>query len=192
MDPFDYPVQMAALAQTTQLALNLRANSYIGTSSQRQSALSQVVEGSHWTDTNGDKALYIKQVNQWVRVWPDIVYPRVTNFLKAQSGWRSHPSASHYLLRQGDWVYINWVFQRTGGTINSNTRGDIANQTAAILNEEYRPNTWQPLHGGNESGRLWGVTLGSNGHIRLNSVGGTANITKDQTGQVRGWYNLTI
>lgn len=191
-DPFQIVSQLSTLAETTQQALDKRANTRVGTSAQREASIDLVPEGTLWVDTNGDKALYTKQGPTWKRIWPEIVSPRVYSFLRSQSGFTSHPDATHYIQRRGEWVYINWVFRTTKAISVPSSTGNITNLTAAILDEEWRPKTWQPLHGGNESGRMWGVTLGSNGHIRLNSVGGTSNVGVNQTGQIRGWYNMEL
>jgi len=190
-DGFNYVPQMATLATTTQQALEKRANTRIGTSAQRNASIDLVQEGTLWVDTNGSRSIYTKQGNNWELVWPIPRIPTARNFLKSQSGWTTTPDSNNYIKGIGDWVYICWFFQRSGGTINVPSSGDIVNQTVAIVHEKWRPNTWQPLSSA-ESGRAASIALGSNGHIRLNAVGGTANINKGSKFSVRGWYHLTI
>lgn len=69
-DLFRLVPQLAALAETTQLALNKRANFYTGTSAQRAAFTSSAGEGVAWKDTNGTKALYVKEGTAWSQIWP--------------------------------------------------------------------------------------------------------------------------
>lgn len=60
---------LATLAATIQEALNKRANSFRGTSTQRVNFTDEAGEGTIWTDTNGDKEVWVKQGNAWERAW---------------------------------------------------------------------------------------------------------------------------
>lgn len=190
-DPGEYTSQMAAMAVSIDQALDKRANARVGTSAQRTASIGDVPEGTLWMDTNGAKALYTKQGNSWERIWPIDVSPTARSFLRSQSGWTSQPGKNHYIKRRGEWVVISWFLKRTGGTINVPSSGDIVNQTVAILNEEWRPHSYQALTCG-ESGRVASFGLSNKGEIRLNAVGGTANINKNSVFQVRGWYNINL
>lgn len=192
-DAFNYAAQLATLAQTTQLALEKRANSYIGTSAEREAVRLLLTEGSLWSDTNGDKALYMLQGSQWVRIWPEVKGPRVTTgWITMQSGWKARTTATNHINRRGDWVYLFLGFERSGGTINVPNSGNISNHTIGQVKPEWKPNTVQPLSGGNATGRLAGYTINTAGQIRLNSVAGTTNIAKGHGFQVRGWYRTDI
>lgn len=70
-DKYKLVPQLAALAETTQLALNKRANYYTGTTAQRTAFTSAAGEGVAWKDTNGTKGLYVKEGTAW-----NLVYPR--------------------------------------------------------------------------------------------------------------------
>lgn len=192
-DAFNYAAQLATLAQTAQLALEKRANSYIGTSAEREAVRLLLTEGSLWSDTNGDKALYMLQGSQWERIWPEVKGPRVTTgWFTMQSGWKARTTTTNHINRRGDWVYLYLGFERSGGTINVPSSGNIPNFTIGQVKPEWVPNTVQPLGGGNATGRLAGYTINSVGQIRLNSVAGTSNINKGHGFQVRGWYRTDI
>ena len=53
-DPYNYVVDMAALADGTQDALTQKANMGVGTSTQRAAALSKFPDGALWYDTTTD------------------------------------------------------------------------------------------------------------------------------------------
>ena len=76
-EDYDYVIDAAATATSVQNALTKRANSYTGTTTQRDAFTSAAPEGSLWSDTNGDKILWIKQGASWQRVWPQPPQPRV-------------------------------------------------------------------------------------------------------------------
>ena len=59
-DPYNYVVDMAALADGTQDALTQKANMGVGTSTQRVTALSKFPDGALWYDTTTD--------SEWRRV----------------------------------------------------------------------------------------------------------------------------
>ena len=193
-EPYDYVSQMATMATTIQSALEKRGNSYRGTATQREAFRTTAPEGTLWSDTNGDKALYIKRGASWARIWPETDTGWVSsNFLASQSGWRTHPDAPGVsrIRRVGDWVFISWVVQRTGNAVSVPSSGNISNLTAAILKPEWRPSTWQPV-GTGETGPVTGWVISSSGHIRLNAVGGTANIGKNSGLSLRGWYRMNF
>ena len=70
-EDYDYVIDAAATATSVQNALTKRANSYTGTTAQRDACTSTAPEGTLWSDTNGDKVLWIKQGASWQRVWPE-------------------------------------------------------------------------------------------------------------------------
>lgn len=178
---------LTTMGATIQTALDTRANSYRGTSSEREAFRTAAPEGTLWADTNGPKVLWQKRGSNWVRIHPEWDSGWVTNFIRAQSGWKVRTDTTNNIRRIGDWVNINCTFTRTGGTISVPATGDITNVTVAILNVAWRPAYWQAVHSG-ESGRLAAFSLGSNGHVRLNAVGGTANIGTNSNFSIRGWY----
>lgn len=188
-DTYDYAAQLAFMAESIQLALEKRANTRIGTASERDAYKSLAGEGVIWVDTTGEKGVWVKQGNDWKPIWPEERTGWDTSFLRAQSGWKTTPSSSaaNRIRGVGNWVNINYGFERTGGAISVPSTGNIPNQTVAILNSEWHPSFWQPL-GNGETGRLSGMSVGSNGHIRLNSVAGSANIAKGYKFSIRGWY----
>lgn len=68
-DNYDYVIDSAATAASIQTALTRRANSYIGTTTQRTAFTSSAPEGTLWSDTDGEKILWIKQGASWIPVW---------------------------------------------------------------------------------------------------------------------------
>lgn len=64
-DPYALVQDLGAFADTVQNALVKRGNSYVGTSAQR-TAFTAAVEGTHWQDTNGGKAEWVRQGGVWV------------------------------------------------------------------------------------------------------------------------------
>lgn len=62
---------LAAMAVTVQNALNKRANSYKGTVTARTQFTQQAEDGVLWKDTNGTRALWVKQGTSWERIWPE-------------------------------------------------------------------------------------------------------------------------
>lgn len=69
-DNFRPSSDLATMASTVQSALEKRANSYTGTTSQRTAFTTDAPEGTLWSDTNGEKILWIKQGTGWQRIWP--------------------------------------------------------------------------------------------------------------------------
>lgn len=190
-DSYDYSSQLAFMAETIQLALEKRANTRIGTASERTVFRPLAKEGTIWVDTSGEKAVWVKQGNAWKKLWPEEDSGWVTSFLRAQSGWKTYTGTANRVRRIGDWVSIAYRFTRNGAAISVPATGDIPNQTVAILNPEWRPKSWQTLDSG-ESGRVASFSVGSNGHLRLNAVGGTANIANGNGFSIRGWYRLNF
>ena len=80
-DNYDYVIDSAATAASIQNALTSRANSYIGTTSQREAFTATAPEGTLWSDTNGEKILWIKQGASWQRVWSGPERGRVFEWL---------------------------------------------------------------------------------------------------------------
>ena len=68
-DGYDLVIDAAATAASIQTALVARANSYKGTTAQRTAFTATAPEGTLWSDTNGEKVLWIKQGASWVAVW---------------------------------------------------------------------------------------------------------------------------
>lgn len=190
-DEYNLTSALAFLGQTTQLALEKRGNTWRGTSAQRNAFTTSAPEGALWVDTNGQKPIWVKQGIVWKRVWPEEDTGWVTRLpLTTQTGWTipTNTSANRF-RRVGDWVYMTLTFARKTGTISVPASGDIVNSSIAILFPEWRPSTWQPLNSG-ESGRIASYSIGSNGHIRMNAVGGTANIVPNNHFSIRGWYRM--
>jgi len=76
-DPYNYVVDMAALADGTQDALTQKANMGVGTSTQRVAALSKFPNGALWYDTTTDSDWRKlggawEQLGQWTAYTPTI------------------------------------------------------------------------------------------------------------------------
>lgn len=68
-DPYNLISDLGILANDTQAALNKRANSYVGTSTQRV-AFSAAPEGVQWQDTNGAKQAWVRKAGAWTPSLP--------------------------------------------------------------------------------------------------------------------------
>ena len=71
-EDYDYVIDAGATATSVQNALTRRANSYTGTTTERTAFTAAAPEGSLWSDTNGDKILWIKQGSSWSRIHPPV------------------------------------------------------------------------------------------------------------------------
>lgn len=71
-DPYNLISDLGILANDTQAALVKRANSYVGTSTQRV-AFTTAPEGVHWQDTNGSKQIWARRAGAWVDISPSTV-----------------------------------------------------------------------------------------------------------------------
>lgn len=68
-DNYSLVTDLAATASSVQNALTRRANSYTGTTTERTAFTADAPEGTLWSDTNGEKILWIKQGASWQGVW---------------------------------------------------------------------------------------------------------------------------
>lgn len=71
-DPYNLISDLGIMANDTQAALVKRANSYVGTSTQR-TAFTTAPEGVHWQDTNGSKQIWARRAGTWVDISPSTV-----------------------------------------------------------------------------------------------------------------------
>lgn len=74
---YDFQAHMAAIASSTQSALNDQANAYRGTGALRNSRLTGVnacPEGALWADTDGNKVLHQKRNGVW---WPELEFQNI-------------------------------------------------------------------------------------------------------------------
>lgn len=116
------PIQdLAGMAESIQEALYRRANTYKGTSAQRQSFTSEAPEGVLWKDTNGARALFTKWGGGWQQIWPD-----TRNTL--QIGSRTQPVSAQlqvlrYFPNSGNWSHVNY----TSATTNEDYGFSIVN-----------------------------------------------------------------
>lgn len=69
IDDYNLVADLATMSSTVQGALEKRANTYTGTSVQRNNFTSSAPEGTIWVDTNGSKEVWVKQGNSWQRIW---------------------------------------------------------------------------------------------------------------------------
>lgn len=70
-DPYKLVQDLGAMAETIQQVVNLRANLYKGTSSQRTLFTPDAEEGVFWKDTNGSKILWERKGTGWSQVFPE-------------------------------------------------------------------------------------------------------------------------
>lgn len=70
IDDYALVADLGTMAATVQDALEDRANAFRGTTSQRSSFTNDAPEGTIWVDTNGEKRVWVKQGNSWIKIWP--------------------------------------------------------------------------------------------------------------------------
>lgn len=70
-DPYNLVADLAIMQSDNQAALNRRANTYIGTSSQR-TAFTSAANGTHWQDTNGNQWEWVRLGGAWVVSGPRV------------------------------------------------------------------------------------------------------------------------
>lgn len=188
-DKYKLVPQLAALAETTQLALNKRANYYTGTTAQRTAFTSAAGEGVAWKDTNGTKSLYVKEGTAWSLVWPVPRYDSgtVDSFLSSSTGWSVAGSGTSWIRRVNNWIVGRVEFNRTGAAISVNARGDITNSIFCTLQTPWRPDSVHPLTAA-ESGRSWTGHINSAGAMSIAAVGGTENISNGEIFSTRFIY----
>lgn len=109
-DQYALVQDLGVLAQTTQDALNKRANSYIGTAAQRN-AFTTAPEGTSWQDTDGNKYRWTRQGGAWVgdTGW--------LNIAVTDTGWTTQIVPAAARLKNGV-VYFRGVITKntfTGG-----------------------------------------------------------------------------
>lgn len=85
--PYNYTVDMAAMANSVQLALDDQANCWRGTAADRNARLNQLPEGALWADTDGAKVLHQKRGGIW---WPEI---QTHNVHAMSPSWAVNPGA---------------------------------------------------------------------------------------------------
>lgn len=172
-------VWSGSLAASVQDALKRRANSYRGTTAERNAFTSEAPTGTLWVDTNsGNIALYIRQGAGWSKVWPEDKTDTGwlnSGFWASSSGWRVRADGVSRLRRVNNWVVGYLEVERTGGTINVPPSGNITNQTLLTLNAPYRPDLSYTSTSA-EGGRLAAFMVNPSGGLRLHAVAGTTNI----------------
>ena len=93
-DPYNYVVDMAALADGTQDALTQKANMGVGTSTQRTAALGKFPDGALWYDTTTSSewrrvgGAWVNQDTGWVTITPNAAYSTGTNLKYRRIGQR--------------------------------------------------------------------------------------------------------
>ena len=71
---YAHSADFAAMATSTQMALDKQANAWRGTGSQRVAQLNTLPEGALWADTDGNKVLHQKRNGSW---WPELEYHNI-------------------------------------------------------------------------------------------------------------------
>lgn len=84
---YAHSTDMAAMATSTQMALDKQANAWRGTGSQRVAQLNTLPEGALWADNDGNKVLHQKRNGIW---WPEIEYQNVHVI---EPGWNVNSGA---------------------------------------------------------------------------------------------------
>ena len=157
--PYNYQAHMAALASSTQAALNDQANAYRGTGAQRNARLTgpnACPEGALWSDTDGSKILHQKRNGVW---WPEIksynlhvispewnVNPNaltITNF-----GRVAHLQAHFFQVASYDWDQKQTIQLGTFDDKWAPPPGGITQQIAmdpGIDGDGTRPLPWVPI-----------------------------------------------
>ena len=161
-DNYDLVIDAAATAASVQAALTARANSYTGTTTQREAFTATAPEGTLWSDTNGDKILWIKQGASWQRVWPtdDTGWVNVP----LRSGISSQGLTPFQVRRIGSVVYPRWGFSGTG--ISASSSIDVADIPAG-----FRPplTTYLAVAGHSAASMAMG-SIGNTGVVNLRTA----------------------
>lgn len=104
---------LSTMASTIQDALNKRANMYKGTSADRTSFTADAQDGVLWKDTNGTRALWVKQGTGWEQIYPD-----ARNMISVGS-WTQETSPSgqfqmrRYYNNTGNNAHVNLLVHAT-------------------------------------------------------------------------------
>lgn len=115
-DPFNLVPDLATLANDTQDALTLRANSYVGTSGQR-AANTSLPPGSEWQDTDGSRRRYVLFDGAW-----ELSGGIDTGWVSCTLGTGMTGSAE--VRRVGDITYLEGQVTRTAGNFPTATSGE--------------------------------------------------------------------
>lgn len=135
-DPYNLVADLAILGSDVQTALNRRANSYIGTSSQRV-AFTTAPEGVEWRDTNGSKLKYVRNGGAWV--------PELVDWTNISTALLSPYRGLLYATRTGRTVELRFsIPNETSGSFPSGGSG----VTVGTIPEAWRPSGPTAVRGG--------------------------------------------
>ena len=84
---YNYHTHLAALANSTQMALDKQANSWRGPGADRVAFLNEAPEGALWADNDGSKVLHQKRNGIW---WPEL---QSHNVHVISPEWNVNPNA---------------------------------------------------------------------------------------------------
>lgn len=110
-EDYDYVIDAAATATSVQNALTRRANSYVGTTAERAAFTASAPEGTLWSDTNGDKILWIKKGASWQGVWSGANTILIDGVQYPASGLFPIPPA-YTLSGSSPVFYASWTWPR--------------------------------------------------------------------------------
>ena len=142
-DPYNYVVDMAAIADGTQDALTQKANMGVGTSTQRTAALSKFPNGALWYDTTTSSnwrrvaGAWVNQDTGWTNITlgPVTAQPGFTpqvrkdgNLISFRGGWTSSGMSTNSSYDGGtlpSWAVPTLTAYIPAGTQNGAIRGQV-------------------------------------------------------------------
>ena len=180
---YDYVIDSGATATSVQNALTKRANSYTGTTTQRTAFTSSAPEGTLWSDTNGDKILWIKQGSAWVQVWPEEWESAPINIIRGAA--RAEPT----VYRQGRRCWIMGSFGRQGEGGNSDIPWQENVALSSAIPTQFRPTQHTPVTAATTP---FGATPNFVGNVRMQSTGIIEVRLQNSgiSGDTGGWWPL--
>ncbi len=169
-------------------ALKANVGFYVGTSTQRATALPSVADGSLWQDTNGSKRAYQKDNGAW-RAYTVPSVTSASGIFTVASGWKLITFRFGMTLGVCS-IYID--VERTGARIDVNYSGDIPNMPLGEIAAGYGTDILTGLGPGG-AGRLAGGFTDSTRKVQLAAVngGGSIDILKGDRISLSGTYLLS-
>ena len=167
-DPYNYVVDMAAIADGTQDALTQKANMGVGTSTQRTAALGKFPDGALWYDTTTSSE-WRRVGGAWVEQPP--LQPAIQSHSISFSGSGLN-SGGGTLYRNGRNVFLMGVSIQPGSFANGGNISSIPAEfrpTGDRVDVPLAPNT-------NDYGNSW-LRFETSGAVLLFSYGSASGTT---------------
>lgn len=181
-DDYALTVDLAAMADSVQDAVNAHKTYRVGTNAERLALVApELRDGIVFQTTDGSKLKWTYMNSSWVQL--DRA-SETSGVFTAASGWTV---SSQRAVQTNGMIYAYFSLTRTGGTINVNDEGDITNIQIGTVAADWRP-PFEVVLGSGNAGRVASGYVNSAGSLYLTSVGGSANITNTKTISLGGTY----